>query len=54
MEQKKKKRFMAVKGPRGHESVESACEAYDETLDIRNPNKHMRFDKLKLEGCPMV
>ena len=31
-----------------------ACEAYGETPEIRNPNKHMGFDKLKFEGCPMV
>ena len=31
-----------------------ACEAYSETPEIHNPNKHTRFDKLKFEGCPMV
>ena len=31
-----------------------ACEACSETPEICNPNKHTRFDKLKLEGCPMV
>ena len=32
------------------ESVERRCEAYGETLEIRNPNKHMGFDKLKIGG----
>ena len=36
------------------ENVRRRCEAYGETPKIRNPNKHTRFDKLKLEGCPMV
>ena len=37
-----------------HESVGRCCEACGETLEIRNPNKHMEFDKLKLGGYPMV
>ena len=41
-------------GTKRSRKCRKACEAYDETLDIHNPNKHMRFDKLKLEGCPMV
>ena len=32
------------------ESVGRHCEAYGETSEIHNPNKHMGFDKLKLEG----
>ena len=30
------------------------CEACGETPKIHNLNKHTRFDKLKLEDCPMV
>ena len=30
---------------------QKAYEAYGDTLEIRNPNKHTRFDKLKLKGC---
>ena len=37
-----------------HESVGRRCEACGETPEIRNPNKHTRFDKLKFEGYPMV
>ena len=37
-----------------HKSVERRCETCGETPEIRNPNKHTRFDKLKLEGCQMV
>ena len=29
------------------ESVGRSCEACSETPEIRNPNKHTRFDKLK-------
>ena len=25
-----------------------ACETYDETPEIRNPNKHMRFNKIQM------
>ena len=35
-------------------SVGRRYEAYDETPEIRYPNKHTEFDRLKLEGCPMV
>ena len=35
------------------ESVGRRCEACGGTPEIRIPNKHTGFDKLKLEGCPM-
>ena len=36
------------------ENVGRRCEACGETPEIRNPNKYTGFDKLKLEGCPLV
>ena len=35
-------------------SVGRRCETCGKTPEIRNPNKHTGFDKLKFEGYPMV
>ena len=46
-----KHKYQAIKV---RENVGRRCEAYSETPKIRNPNKFTGFDKLKLEGCPLV
>ena len=38
----------------GSRKFQKACKACGVTPEIRYPNKHTRFDKLKLEGCSMV
>ena len=43
-----------VSNDESSQKCRKACKAYDETSEIRNPSKHTGFDKLKLEGCPMV
>ena len=43
-----------VSNDESSQKCRKACEACGESPEIFNPNKHIRFDKLKLEGCPMV
>ena len=43
-----------VSSDESSQKYRKACKAYDETPEIRNPNKHIGFDNLKLEGYPMV